>query len=73
MTGIDSTPEMVGRVYEAMESRLAVVRRRLGRPLTLTEKVLLGHLNDPEHQDLDPGRGYLMLLPDRVAMQDATA
>jgi len=73
MHGIDSTPEMVRQVYESMERRLAVVRRRLGRPLTLTEKVLLGHLNDPEHQDLDPGRGYLMLLPDRVAMQDATA
>ena len=73
MPAIDSTPDMVREVYEAMERRLAVVRRRLGRPLTLTEKILLGHLNDPEHQDLEAGRGYLMLLPDRVAMQDATA
>jgi aconitate hydratase len=70
---IDSTPDLVRRIYEAMERRLAIVRRRLGRALTLTDKVLLGHLNDPEHQDLAPGRGYLMLLPDRVAMQDATA
>jgi aconitate hydratase A / 2-methylisocitrate dehydratase len=73
MDTIDSTPERVGRIYDAMTERLSVVRRRLNRPLTLSEKILLGHLNDPEHQDLDPGRSYLMLRPDRVAMQDATA
>ena len=73
MLNIDSTPELVRSVYEAMHRRLTVVRRRLGRPLTLSEKVLLGHLNDPESQDLEAGRSYLMLRPDRVAMQDATA
>ncbi|MDI3316483.1 MAG: aconitate hydratase [Bacillota bacterium] len=56
-----------------MEARLAVVRRRLGRPLSLAEKLLLGHLDDPEHQELRPGESYLALRPDRVAMQDATA
>src|SRR5262245_49942155 len=73
MPTIESTPELVRGVYDAMERRLTIVRRRLGRPLTLSEKILLGHLNDPEHQDLEPGRSYLMLRPDRVAMQDATA
>src|SRR5882672_12760676 len=73
MRTIDSTPEFVRSVYEAMERRLAAIRRRLNRPLTLSEKILLGHLNDPGHQDLDAGRSYLMLRPDRVAMQDATA
>jgi aconitate hydratase A / 2-methylisocitrate dehydratase len=73
MDTIDSTAEFVGRVYDATTRRLDVVRRRLNRPLTLTEKIFLGHLNDPEHQDLEPGRSYLMLRPDRVAMQDATA
>ena len=73
MRTIDSTPEFVRSVYEAMERRLAAVRGRLNRPLTLSEKILLGHLNDPGHQDLDAGRSYLMLRPDRVAMQDATA
>jgi aconitate hydratase len=73
MFSIDSTPAAVSGIYDDMERRLAIVRRRLGRPLTLSEKIFLGHLSDPEHQDLDPGRSYLMLRPDRVAMQDATA
>ena len=73
MHTIDSTPEFVAAVYEAMSQRLRIVRDRLSRPLTLADKILLGHLNDPEHQTLEPGRSYLMLRPDRVAMQDATA
>src|SRR5881296_188456 len=70
---IDSTPEYVLSIYEQVERRLATVRRRLNRPLTLSEKIMLGHLEDPGCKDLEPGRSYLMLRPDRVAMQDATA
>src|SRR3989475_2674112 len=73
MHQIDSTPDYVRSIYDAMDKRLAVVRRRLNRPLTLSEKILLGHLDDPETQELAPGASYLMLRPDRVAMQDATA
>ncbi|MEJ2583268.1 MAG: aconitase family protein, partial [Acidobacteriota bacterium] len=51
---------------------LAVVKKRLGRPMTLAEKVLFGHLADPD-EELDRGKAYLQLRPDRVAMQDATA
>jgi aconitate hydratase len=61
---------MAAKVYQTMERNLAVVRRRLGRALTLADKVLLGHLDDPEHQDMDPGRSYLFLRPDRVVLQD---
>jgi aconitate hydratase len=70
---IDSTPAFVEDVYRKVESRLAVVRQRLGRPLSLAEKILLGHLDDPQGQDLRPGESYLALRPDRIAMQDATA
>src|SRR5512145_641443 len=70
MVTIESTAEMAAKVYETMERNLAIVRRRLGRPLTLADKVLLGHLDDPEHQDMDPGRSYLQLRPDRVVLQD---
>ena len=70
MVTIESTPGMAARVYEMMERNLAVVRRRLGRPLTLADKVLLGHLDDPEHQEMEPGRSYLFLRPDRVVLQD---
>jgi aconitate hydratase len=38
--------------------------------LTLADKVLLGHLDDPEHQELKPGDSYLQLRPDRVVFQD---
>ena len=73
MSRIDSTPEFVRDAYAKMERRLQVVRERLGRPLTLAEKVLLGHLDDPAGEDLRPGESYIQLRPDRVAMQDATA
>src|SRR2546421_12016500 len=70
MVTIESTPEMATKVYQMMERNLAVVRRRLGRALTLADKVLLGHLDDPEHQEMEPGRSYLFLRPDRVVLQD---
>ncbi|HEU0155139.1 MAG TPA: aconitate hydratase [Stellaceae bacterium] len=70
MVSIESTPEMAGKVYATMARNLAVVRRRLGRPLTLADKVLLGHLDDPEHQELQAGHSYLQVRPDRVVFQD---
>jgi aconitate hydratase len=70
MVTIESTPAMAAKVYETMERNLTIVRRRLGRPLTLADKVLLGHLDDPEHQELEAGRSYLQLRPDRVVLQD---
>ncbi|MCW5829236.1 MAG: aconitate hydratase [Deltaproteobacteria bacterium] len=73
MPQIETTPEMVENTYRKMTERLAIIRKRLGRPLTLMEKVLLTHLRDPEKQDLNPGKSYLLVQPDRVAMQDATA
>ena len=69
-----STPiELIDEVYARLEDRIAIGRRRLGRPLTLAEKILFNHLADPEHQELERGRSYAELYPDRVAMQDATA
>jgi aconitate hydratase len=72
MPSIETTPEFVQSVYDTSRERLAVIRKRLDRPLTLAEKVLFGHLADPE-EELDRGKAYLQLRPDRVAMQDATA
>ena len=73
MPTIESTPQFVEDAYKAMEARLAKVRARVNRPLTLTEKIIFGHLHDPERQELNRGKAYLLLRPDRVAMQDATA
>jgi aconitate hydratase A / 2-methylisocitrate dehydratase len=69
-----STPiDLVESVYATLPERAAIGRRRLGRPLTLTEKVLINHLVDPEGQELVRGESYADFRPDRVAMQDATA
>eukprot|EP01024_Parvocaulis_polyphysoides_P065539 TRINITY_DN7651_c0_g1_i2.p1 TRINITY_DN7651_c0_g1~~TRINITY_DN7651_c0_g1_i2.p1 ORF type:complete len:337 (+),score=72.36 TRINITY_DN7651_c0_g1_i2:2-1012(+) len=65
--------ELLNDRYAKMEERLSVVRKRLNKPLTLAEKVVYGHLDDPQNQDLQRGVSYLKLRPDRVAMQDATA
>ncbi|MEB3224153.1 MAG: aconitate hydratase [Candidatus Sericytochromatia bacterium] len=73
MPTIETTPEALSAVYEKMAKNLAVVRQRVSRPLTLAEKILFGHLDQPQTQPLDAGQAYLMLRPDRVIMQDATA
>ncbi|XP_073448620.1 aconitate hydratase, mitochondrial [Aquarana catesbeiana] len=59
--------------YEKVEKNIDIVRKRLDRPLTLSEKIVYGHLDDPVKQDIVRGKTYLRLRPDRVAMQDATA
>lgn len=59
--------------YEKLSANIDQVKKRLNRPLTLSEKVLYSHLDDPKNQDIVRGESYLRLRPDRVAMQDATA
>src|SRR5215216_1551477 len=69
-----STPiELVEGVYATLPERATLGRERLGRPLTLTEKILINHLVDPRGQELVRGESYADFHPDRVAMQDATA
>ena len=69
---VDSTPQFVEEAYKKIEKNLEVVRSRYNRPLTLAEKLLLGHLDDPSGAELDPGESYINLNPDRVAHQDVT-
>jgi aconitate hydratase len=64
---------LVNDVSAWLPANVAVAPPRLGRPLTLTEKILVNHLNDPQGQELERGRSYADFAPDRVAMQDATA
>ncbi|KAI5309187.1 Aconitate hydratase mitochondrial [Ascosphaera atra] len=59
--------------YKKMAENLSIVRQRLQRPLTYAEKVLYSHLDNPHEQDIERGKSYLKLNPDRVACQDATA
>ncbi len=73
MVRVESTPESVRNIYQTMEEKLVTIRRRLKRPLSLAEKLIFGHLDNPNEGDLTPGKAYVYLRPDRVAMQDATA
>ncbi|KAF8305829.1 aconitate hydratase [Clavulina sp. PMI_390] len=74
-TKVEMSPLETGNFinYQRIEDNLSVVRSRLNRPLTLSEKVVYGHLDDPHNQDITRGVSYLKLRPDRVACQDATA
>jgi aconitate hydratase len=70
MSAVELTPEVVAGVYQRTERNLEAVRARLKRPLNLAQKVLLGHLDDPDGAELNPGSSYIMLNPDRVILQD---
>src|SRR5918993_1845934 len=72
-TGPTTPVALVEEVYGRYAERVAVGRRRLGRPLTYAEKVLFAHAEDPHSIGLDRGADYADYRPDRVAMQDATA
>src|SRR6266536_1734735 len=72
-TGPTTPVALVEEVYGRFPERLAVGRRRLGRPLTYAEKVLFAHAEDPHTIGLERGVDYADYRPDRVAMQDATA
>jgi aconitate hydratase len=66
--------EMIKAVYEKYPSRVAAARKVVGKPLTLSEKILYTHLWDGEAtQAYERGNSYVDFAPDRVAMQDATA
>ncbi|HLT41478.1 MAG TPA: aconitate hydratase [Sphingobacteriaceae bacterium] len=65
---------MIKSVYQRFGSRIEAARKQVGKPLTLTEKILYAHLweGDPS-QAYERGNDYVDFAPDRVAMQDATA
>ncbi|MBI3598771.1 MAG: aconitate hydratase, partial [Nitrospirae bacterium] len=65
--------ELAQKLYQSMPSALEKGRKKLGRGLTLTEKILIAHLDNFDLQPWEPGVAQLLLRPDRVAMQDATA
>ena len=66
--------EMIKQFYQGIEGRIETARTALGKPLTLTEKILYSHLYSgtvPVRHER--GKSYVDFAPDRVAMQDATA
>ncbi len=65
--------DLIQKVYAEMPGKVQAARQLLNRPLTLTEKILYAHLNQPATTVLERGSAYVDFRPDRVAMQDATA
>lgn len=66
--------DMIQRVYANLGERVEAARQAVGRPLTLSEKILYSHLfAGTPTQAFERGKAYVDFAPDRVAMQDATA
>lgn len=66
--------EMIKKVYERMPERVNKARELVGRPLTLSEKILYAHLwNGMPTQAYERAKDYVDFAPDRIACQDATA
>ena len=68
----ETTSELVSNVYLKLKENIIKFRNVTGRPLTLTEKILSGHLHDIDEKNFTGGKDYVFLKPDRVALQDVT-
>jgi aconitate hydratase len=70
-----TTPKLASALYKKLQNNISEFRKIVDRPLTLSEKILIGHLvgldikNEPQPE---PGKSYVFLQPDRVAFQDVT-
>ncbi|MEK6877345.1 MAG: aconitase family protein, partial [Thermoproteota archaeon] len=70
---IETTPELVAHVYKKAEENIKKFRKMVNRSLTLSEKILAGHFEDiDDASNIEPGKSYVFLRPDRVALQDVT-
>src|SRR5215213_6812215 len=75
-----TTPNLVTKVYEKLQYNISRFRKITNRPLTVSEKILIGHLDKNTdfgsggggERSLLPANDYVLLNPDRVALQDVT-
>lgn len=66
--------DMIKAVYSRFPQRIAAARKTVGKPLTLSEKILYAHLWEGDATTaFERSKSYVDFAPDRVAMQDATA
>ena len=66
LIAIEPTRDVVSEVYERLDKNLSAVRSAQNRPLTLADKILLSHLDDPTTTGMVRGQTYVQLRPDRV-------
>lgn len=74
---VETTPDLVSAVYKKSRKNISYYKEKIKNDnLTLSEKILIGHLFDMEKDDqnknLERGKSYVLLRPDRVALQDVT-
>ena len=72
---VATTPRLVSKVYQRLQDNIVKFRRVAKRPLTLSEKILVGHmyeLGSINAAELQSGKDYVLLSPDRIALQDVT-
>jgi aconitate hydratase len=69
-----TSAELVSAVYKKSQEKILEFREIINRPLTLSEKIISGHVNETAKKDNvpEPGKSYVLLQPDRVALQDVT-
>ena len=66
--------DLIKKIYSALPGKVAAARKLVGKPLTLSEKILYAHLSGSlPATPYGRGKDYVDFSPDRVAMQDATA
>ena len=64
---------MIKSFYDSLDEKIHNIKKSIDKPLTLTEKILYSHLDRSSNDNLVRGKSYANFLPDRIAMQDATA
>jgi aconitate hydratase len=72
---VATTPRLVSKVYQRLQDNIFRFRKVVKRPLTLSEKILVGHMYELDSINADrlqSGKDYVLLSPDRVALQDVT-
>jgi aconitate hydratase len=72
-----TTANLVNKVYEKLKKNISLYEKVVNRPITLCEKILVGHLAnfkdiEAANDSLIPTKSYVLLKPDRVALQDVT-
>ena len=76
LKGKTTKTDLVSKVYEKIQKNILKFKQVSIKPLTLGEKILIGHLDESADfmtfNGLTPGNGYILLNPDRVALQDVT-
>jgi aconitate hydratase len=70
---IKGSLDLISRTYGVLQNSVSKYKKLLGRPLTASEKILVGHIHNSNiNREIQSGSDYIFLDPDRVALQDVT-